>query len=207
MQTLLWSKLGRLARFSTHSVLSCWCPSLNALVCITLLLLPEFSFSADWHSSWRARNGGTSTKTQQMQQADLIAKEDAGYYDRIGENRNTYNVTNNSTVTSSTVNNDNRTGSFQETYSVGSLNASTSTISVEGSSNSINADNTARNEGTVNGSISTLPPRFDFESLFGDVRLDAEQDEAADSLTADPETEFAPNVAPIFPFNVREIGE
>lgn len=127
--------------------------------------------AADWHSSWRAKNGGVTNKTVQMQQADLIAKEEAGYYERIGENRNTYYVTNNSTDNSTTNTSDNRTGSFQETYSVGSLNASTSVVTIDGNANAVNADNTASNDGAVNGSISATPTAW--TDLFQEVSLDA----------------------------------
>lgn len=127
--------------------------------------------AADWHSSWRAKNGGVTNKTLQIQQADLIAKEEAGYYERVGENRNTYYVTNNSTDNSTTNTSDNRTGSFQETYSVGSLNASTSVVTIDGNANAVNADNTASNDGAVNGSISATPTAW--TDLFQEVSLDA----------------------------------
>lgn len=147
-------------------------PQLGRLLGVSILCLsPATLEAADWHSSWSAKNGGASDKTQQMLQADLIAKKDAGYYERIGENKNTYYVTNNSTDNSTNSTNDNRSGSFQETYSVGSLNASTSTVTIEGDGNAVNADNTANNDGAVNGSISAMPSAWD--DLFQEVSLDA----------------------------------
>ncbi len=78
--------------------------------------------------------GGSSAAQQKMTQADLIAKREAGYYDGLGKT-----VVNNYSFSS---------------YSVGSINQNTTTVSIVGEGNSASVVNNGYNSGNLDGSIS-----------------------------------------------------
>lgn len=143
---------------------------LGALVAVPALAQNVSLPSNDWNSSW----GFSSTSEQSLRllQADLIEKQEEGYYESLGDQ--TFYVTNNVTN-----NNDfsqgrmeihasegaeldisNRTGEEigQNTNVIGAINESSTTIEVPGAGNNVTAINEALSTGCQEGSITRNSP-------------------------------------------------
>lgn len=151
-------------------------------------VLPEIAASqtaaGDWNSSWQFSN--VTRRTLTLQQADLIAKMENGFYDSFGPAQTTV-INNTNTDNRSnyieTINEGEGVGSIenkigddigQNTNTVGSMNTGSTTIEVTGSNNEIDAYNTSRNTGCLDGSINTasnnaLPEGRSAQSVLSDV--------------------------------------
>ncbi len=142
------------------------------------------SAAGDWNNSWQFSN--VTRRTLTLQQADLIAKMENGFYDSFGPAQTTV-INNNNTDNRSnyieTINEGDGVGTIenkigddigQNTNTVGSMNTGSTTIEVAGSNNSIDAYNTSRNTGCLDGSINTasnntLPEGRSTQSVLSDV--------------------------------------
>lgn len=119
----------------------------------------------DWGSNWSFPSAARSTVG--LLQADIIEKHENDYYDGLGK----VNVNNHVTY-------DNRQGSFdtinasegssvdvdtqigdnigQNTNVIGAINNSSTSVSIEGSGNSVSTTNGADNTGCLNGGITVI---------------------------------------------------
>jgi hypothetical protein len=102
----------------------------------SLLALMGASQAQSPSTGWNNVYGfGTPAAVQQrLTQADLVAKGEAGYYDGLGRTVVTNNVF--------------------SSYSVGSINQNTTTVSIVGNGSSATVNNESYNAGNLNGSIS-----------------------------------------------------
>jgi hypothetical protein len=87
----------------------------------------------DWNGSYSFPSSASNRQVQNMQQADLIAKKDAGYYDGLGK----------TTVYSTQI----------STYTVGSLDSSTNTVNLDGANNTVSLTSASSNTGDLNGAV------------------------------------------------------
>ena len=98
---------------------------------ISILSLPVFAAgpSNEWTQGWQPPS--SQDRVNQFNQADLIAKREAGYYNNIGQT----NITYFSTTAAGTIN--------------------TTNMTITGNNNNPQVTSNSTNDGTQNGSINT----------------------------------------------------
>lgn len=113
--------------------------SLHWKISILILTMSQVVGANDWSSRWAPSD---TRNALHVGQASAIKLAESSYYDRLGES--TYNVTNNSSTTTSI---------GQNTNSIGSVNTATNNVSINGSGNALGLDNSSTNTGGVDGSV------------------------------------------------------
>lgn len=117
------------------------------------------TFGQTWSSGWGFSSA--SDRSVALQEAQLVENAENGpaptavtTYNTYTDNRANYVETN---ADGGTVSTDLHVGDDigQQTYAVGALNTGNTSITVDGSGNSIAADNTAATSGCVDGSIAS----------------------------------------------------
>lgn len=165
-------------------------PSIASIVFFNSAALAE---ADGWDNNWNFKRGGD--KSVVLLQADLIKKGESDYYDNVGKitytNYDYSNTTN--TITDNSISNDSRTGAFNDVYSVGAINASTNSITIDGSNNDVMIDSNSEARESINSSISitesVLSRLGESESANGEAApeegtSDPEEDMNANSTTA-----------------------
>lgn len=125
----------------------------------TVMAAPGLAQSVSgFGQSWNGFYGfsSPSDRSVSLQRAEAIRQAEQGalapVYNTYNDNRSNYIETNTS---GGNVSGDSQIGNQigEQTYSVGALNTGSTTITVDGSGNTITADNTASSNGCVDGSI------------------------------------------------------
>lgn len=140
---------------------------LSPAVIAVFLALPHAGMAQNSSASSWTGSYSFSSPTNRLantSQADMIKRAEEGYYETFGANSTTYN---NTTVYDSSVGDvyvgdgsnadiEYRTGenSGNDSYTVGSVNNSTTEINVDGTGNNVDVNNSSSSQGCQNGSIN-----------------------------------------------------
>jgi hypothetical protein len=117
---------------------------------------PGSSWSGNWSFASPTDRSIALQKAQMIRNAEF-GVEPSTVYNTYNDSRNNYVETNNKNGTVSTdLHNGDYTG--QNTYAVGSLNTGSTTISVAGDGNTVDANNSAETKGCVDASIAAANP-------------------------------------------------
>lgn len=114
-----------------------------------------FLASPDWSGNYSFSS--TGDRNLRLLQADILEKHEQGYYESLGKTTvNQYVNTNINTDNSTNIDGNliYDSSGQQNTYSVGAINNSSTTINNNGNYNNIDVSNSAESEGCQNASIN-----------------------------------------------------